>query len=103
MPRDPFPLRRPGHARRARRVSGSPTADRPPLGWLSGALALGLLLACGLGCTSVSDPIRTPSTRLKTLVNPLGAHAEQRAFEQRVKDDPFPAAQTGGVQVARKG
>jgi hypothetical protein len=63
---------------------------------LPGVLGLGFLMLSALGCTAVSDPASTPSSRLKALVNPLGAQAKKEAFEQKVKDDPFPAATSSG-------
>jgi len=64
--------------------------------WVAAAFGLGFLVLCCLGCTTVSDPVNTPSARLKALANPLKAHADEEAFKQKVKDDPFPAASANG-------
>ena len=60
------------------------------------AIGLGLLLFSCFGCTAVSDPVPGTSGGLKTLLNPLGAQAEKEAFQQQVRDDPFPAASKSG-------
>lgn len=60
-------------------------------------LACGGLLLLTIGCSTVSDPANPPGQRLKRFVNPLGARAEREAFEQQVKDDPFPPARSPGA------
>ena len=96
MPHDPSALRRSGPATSTRSATGSPPSRRRFAGWLPAAIGLGFLLLSSLGCTTVSDPVNTPSARLKALVNPLGAQAKKEAFEQKVQDDPFPAASASG-------
>ena len=96
MPHDPLALRRSGPATSTRSATGSLPSRRRFAGWLPAAMGLGFLLLSCLGCTTVSNPVDTPSARLKAMVNPLGARAEKEAFEQKVQDDPFPAASASG-------
>lgn len=61
---------------------------------LAGAVLLGLYLG---GCTAVADPVTTPEDKLKKVLNPLGARAEQEAFKAKVQKDPFPSAAAVGA------
>ncbi|MFH1267404.1 MAG: hypothetical protein ABIK89_16900 [Planctomycetota bacterium] len=60
-------------------------------------LGLGCLVLLCCGCTTVAGPAPGSSQRLKELVNPLGAKAEEEAFKKKVENDPFPAASRSGI------
>ena len=66
-------------------------------GLLSVALRLGCLALLCCGCTTAAGPAPGSSQRLKELVNPLGAKAEEEAFKKKVDSDPFPAASRSGI------
>lgn len=76
--------------------AGPPVPRRRWLG-LFGAAIVAVPL---LGCTSVSDPVSKPEDRLKQVLNPLGAKAEEDAFKAKVQKDPFPSAAKSGVGAA---
>jgi hypothetical protein len=91
MKRDRLPQEHSGAAQH----TPATARDRSTLGRVAGLVlwvaAMGCLLPA-TGCSTISDPVAPPSQRLKAALNPFSAQAEEKAFQERVKKDPFPAA-----------